>query len=34
VYDNIRTSIESIEEFKDYIGKENIWEFVNFIDKE
>jgi len=33
VYDDIRTSIESIGEFKDYVGKENIWEFVDFIDK-
>jgi len=33
VYDDIKALIESIGEFNSYIGKENIWEFVDFIDK-
>ena len=33
VYDDIKASIESIGGFNNYIGKENIWEFVDFIDK-
>lgn len=33
MYDDIKALIESIGEFNSYIGKENIWEFVDFIDK-
>lgn len=33
VYDDIRTSAESIGNFTEYEGKENIWEFVDFMDK-
>ena len=33
VYDDIKASIESIGKFNNYIGKGNIWEFVDFVDK-
>ena len=33
VYDDIKAIVKSIKEFNNYIGKENVWEFVDFIDK-
>ena len=33
MYDDIKASIESIGKFNNYVGKGNIWEFVDFVDK-